>query len=105
MSTKQDLLTWFTNLASKAIKQSAFTIILNGINIDIAVDKQNALLVMDIIQKYDKELVEIPSREQLLAFKEIVEQCALGKFKSINVATRKRSDAVIAVWKYLEVNF
>ena len=107
MITKQDLLAWFDNLASKVIKQSAFTMMLNGNNVDIRVDKQNASLVMDIIQKYNKELVEIPSHEQLSIFKEIVEQCASGKFKSINVATQKRRVAIIAVWKYLnlEVNF
>lgn len=106
IKTKQDLLVWFNDLANKSFKQSILTSIINGKQSHIEEDKQNALLVMDIIQRYEKEIIEIPSRENLKTFHEIVEQCTSNAFKkSINVGTQKRRQAVVAIWKYLKANF
>ena len=108
LKTKQDLMQWFNNLAQNNIKNKLLTEMVNGTmikNIDIENDKRKTLLVLDIIQKYDKELTEVPSRNQLEIFKEIAEQCQSGKFKSINVATQKHREAITAIWNYLKENF
>ena len=102
--TKQDLIQWFNALATNAIKGKVYTGMVNGKIIDATNDKQNALQILDIIEKHNKEFVEIPSKTQLEIFAEIVEQCASGKFRSINVGTQKRRDAVVSIWKYIKAN-
>ena len=63
MKTKQDLIQWFDNLTGQAIKNKVLTQMLNGVPVfktgDIEDDKQNVLLIRDIIQKYKfPELLE-----------------------------------------------
>jgi len=51
LKTKQDLMKWFNNLVMSTIRQSVFTGMVNGHLPNVDEDKQNALLVLNIIQK------------------------------------------------------
>ncbi len=103
--TTQDLMIWFMNLCEEANKQKIPTQAVNESSLDVSDDEKKVLLILDILQKYDKEITAIPTETQWKTFRDIVQECRANSFVVINVATKKRSEAIIAIHKYIDVNF
>ena len=40
--------------------------------------------------------------KQMTEFRAIMQQCSSGQFRSINVASKARSDAIVAAWDEIE---
>lgn len=55
----------------------------------------------EILVLLNNESIKKMNEEQWEIFKEIAQQCESGHFSSINVASKMRSDAIIAVYEQL----